>query len=395
MEKIFKPGDKIVGKTTDGKDLATHTYNSLGVCGKYFIAKNVIYDENNDRIYLDTDSWRHECFIKDIRHYSEFEDDYQNVLDIEVGDTVRCISENKSEFKDYAGGGWEKGLEFKVSRVNNHYDYKLYFGGKNGNGVYSDAVRLVKKFNPLKDNNVEITNLVGKPELFEIGDWYKFTWNTGVSMYGRCDKIRDDLMHFKEVIQKSGSNSKEFEYVERAGMWNIKRPISIVTADMNEIFPYLSMKEEKPKDASAFILGQWYKIIWYKYPLIEQYGHTCYIKIKGIDYKKNVIYFEEGIIKDKYGKFLGEIDIADAFITEANYEAEYLNDFILDLVLNKPLTPKDVFKKDDTPIAMGKGILNQVELNNEPTEKYKGKSKNSKQYNLIIIKVSKEKLIKK
>lgn len=78
---------------------------------------------------------------------SEFleEIDYQNVLDIEVGDTVRCISENKSEFNNYAGFGWEADLEFVVSRVDKHNKYNVYFGGKRGQGVYSDAVRLVKK----------------------------------------------------------------------------------------------------------------------------------------------------------------------------------------------------------------------------------------------------------
>ena len=78
---------------------------------------------------------------------SEFleEIDYQNVLDIEVGDTVRCISENKSEFNNYPTIGWEADLEFVVSRVDKYNKYNVYFGGKRGQGVYSDAVRLVKK----------------------------------------------------------------------------------------------------------------------------------------------------------------------------------------------------------------------------------------------------------
>jgi hypothetical protein len=75
--------------------------------------------------------------------------DYQNIMDIEVGDTVRCISEDRSEFSSLgAGSGWEKDLKFKVTAI--HYDTScnIYYGGKNNNGVYSDAVRLVKKANP-------------------------------------------------------------------------------------------------------------------------------------------------------------------------------------------------------------------------------------------------------
>jgi hypothetical protein len=74
--------------------------------------------------------------------------DYQNVMDIEVGDTVRCISENKSKFNGDAGCGWQKDLEFKVTDIEDCITHRIYFGGKNGNGVYSDAVKLVKKANP-------------------------------------------------------------------------------------------------------------------------------------------------------------------------------------------------------------------------------------------------------
>lgn len=69
--------------------------------------------------------------------------DYQNVLDIEVGDTVRCISENKSKFATKAGHGWQANLEFVVTEIHKYGEHNVYF--YNGQGVFSDAVRLVKR----------------------------------------------------------------------------------------------------------------------------------------------------------------------------------------------------------------------------------------------------------
>lgn len=83
------------------------------------------------------------------------EEDYQNVMDIEVGDTVKCISEEKSRFGDFMYG-FESDFEFVVTEVHDYNTYKVYFGGKDKAGVYSDAVRLVKR----KDSNLIIDDLV-------------------------------------------------------------------------------------------------------------------------------------------------------------------------------------------------------------------------------------------
>jgi hypothetical protein len=71
--------------------------------------------------------------------------DYQNVLDIQVGDIVQCISENKSRFCSDAGNGWQKDLIFLVTKVAEYGNHNVYFGGKNTNGVYSDSIKLVKR----------------------------------------------------------------------------------------------------------------------------------------------------------------------------------------------------------------------------------------------------------
>jgi hypothetical protein len=86
------------------------------------------------------------CFLSDLERYTE-EEDYQNLTDLEVGDTVRCISKNKSrispETASSAGTGWKKDHEFVIDYVSSTPEGKVYWSGNYG--VYSDAVRLVKK----------------------------------------------------------------------------------------------------------------------------------------------------------------------------------------------------------------------------------------------------------
>lgn len=74
------------------------------------------------------------------------ETDYLNILNIEVGDIVKCVSDrNVTKFANYNGAGWESDLEFIVTKIDGYSEYKVYFGGKDNNGVFSDAVRLVKR----------------------------------------------------------------------------------------------------------------------------------------------------------------------------------------------------------------------------------------------------------
>ena len=138
-ELKFKPGDKIYGKSTHGTDIAKFIK-------KEYTTIEAILEVDEDVIQFTVeelpDYWK--CNLKDIHHY----EDYQNVMDIEVGDTVKCISENKSNFGNSAGFGWKANLEFKVTKIVDYTKCKVYFGGKNNNGVYSDAVRLVKRKEP-------------------------------------------------------------------------------------------------------------------------------------------------------------------------------------------------------------------------------------------------------
>ena len=138
-ELKFKPGDKICGKSTQGTDIAKFIKKEYTT-----IVEILEVDEGKIRFTVEGSHGYWECNLKDIYHY----EDYQNIMDIEVGDTVRCISKNKSKFDSYAGDGWKPDLEFKVTKIVDYIEFKVYVGGKNTSGVYSDAVRLVKRKEP-------------------------------------------------------------------------------------------------------------------------------------------------------------------------------------------------------------------------------------------------------
>lgn len=59
---------------------------------------------------------------------------------IEVGDTVRC-----SDVMAVCADGWEAGLEYVVTDINEYETGNVYFGGWCGSGVYAQDVELVKK----------------------------------------------------------------------------------------------------------------------------------------------------------------------------------------------------------------------------------------------------------
>lgn len=83
---------------------------------------------------------------KDInKEFSIYEEEYENLLDIEVGDIVRCTFKYKSDFSKYPVVGWKAGLEFKVHKIRKLGVFNIYLGAFGGNGVYSDTIKLVKR----------------------------------------------------------------------------------------------------------------------------------------------------------------------------------------------------------------------------------------------------------
>lgn len=94
-----------------------------------------------------------ECTLEEIQQYlPEGHLDktivYENILDINVGDTVKCTPKCMSKC-GIPGVGFSPNLEFVVtkieSRVNPEGKFNIYFGGEDGHGVFSDTVKLVKR----------------------------------------------------------------------------------------------------------------------------------------------------------------------------------------------------------------------------------------------------------
>jgi len=121
------------------------------------------------------------------------EEEYQNVMDIEEGDTVKCVSKaNVTKFAGDNGMGWEANLEFVVTSLSAYSDHNIYFGGKNAHGVYSDAVRLVKR----KDEFILPEKWYIRTENMtkEIKEWFcitaSYSFAFGLSCYGNYSTIR-------------------------------------------------------------------------------------------------------------------------------------------------------------------------------------------------------------
>ena len=139
---------------------------------------------------------------------------YQNVTDINVGDIVKCISENRSRYASNAGAGWRKDLEFKVTRKEKSMapECYIYFGGKNDNGVYSDAVRLVRR-NSLEWKEGAYVRYKGTKN--NNGSWERYFGSYGVKAgdVGIIKKLLSDgLIYVKDNIRNEkidGSLSAE------------------------------------------------------------------------------------------------------------------------------------------------------------------------------------------
>ena len=78
--------------------------------------------------------------IENNRYYANIKAEYFELLEpveeeLKEGDWVMCIG-NSSKCQHGTSLGWEKGLVYQITSIDNYGDYKILFGGKDDNGVY-------------------------------------------------------------------------------------------------------------------------------------------------------------------------------------------------------------------------------------------------------------------
>lgn len=328
MEHKFKAGDKIVGKTAIGIDLAT-VYKET----PYFVPD--IVSSTPDYIALKDQTFTYLCKPGDIRLFSEFEDAYQNPTDIQVGDTVRCISENKSKFSYVGAFGWEKDLEFKVTEVNDYGSYKVYFGGRGGNGVYSDAVRLVKRADPksLDAECPELEDIIEHESKTEVYPEYVQAPEDGAD-------IAKDALYKVENPTTSGFYIIDDRGTIRFCLWKGCACISL--KDWIQI-PNNVYSEPSVEERAIYAPGNWVKFTWNK--------DYSFAKVR--EFKDGKVYFDEVISTEKgkhtYKKRSAHWIVANASKTElVRVEAiqEYLPDDHQDKIpIPPPEAPFNTWKR--------------------------------------------------
>lgn len=174
--------------------------------------------------------------------FPETKDDYLNVRDIKVGDTVICIEKNESKFNrlDGAGAGWFANYEFKVTDITVSGAYNIYFGGKGGNGVYSDAVRLVKR-KADKVPTITVSNLTPN-------EWYTITTNSG-DRYTAKFKTIDGKKIIASSYYCSNNDNTKTGHIYLCDGQDIS---SIVKADMDEVYKHFP--KEQPFSVGTYIV---------------------------------------------------------------------------------------------------------------------------------------------
>jgi len=103
----------------------------------------------------------------------EVKNDYQNLTELEVGDIVKCISEDNGKFG--TSYGFKKDLQFTISKVDKYKANSVYWSNDFSKGVQSDVIRLVKKGSnsippPLQATS-KVEPMVEEQWIPQVGDW--------------------------------------------------------------------------------------------------------------------------------------------------------------------------------------------------------------------------------
>lgn len=180
-----------------------------------------------------------------------------NLLDVEVGDTVRCIENNNSKYNKKGGSGWSKNYEFVINKIHNYSGHNVYFP-KKGSGVYSEFVELVKKGKSKEELNKEEL-LEEAKKIYPVGTEFKCVNNNPKDLHKCIIKDHND-----------------FQLITLSGKWSIYHGNNwIFMGDRNQWAEIISLPEDKvafedPFNSDMFknayydeitpIVGRWYDI---------------------------------------------------------------------------------------------------------------------------------------
>jgi hypothetical protein len=179
--------------------------------------------------------------------------EYQNLLDIEVGDIVKCNPSWKSKFSPAQACGWKKDLEFKVERIDDYPTYKVYFGEDTGGGVYSDNITLVKKNN---------SNMDFKVKDWVIGDWiYTIAPGGNDSSHKEFKKYYEGIGELIQIDHFSRSSYEDYNVaVSKEGhvLYIEQYPQYFRKATKEEVES--KMRESEKSEYYEYKVGDWVKL---------------------------------------------------------------------------------------------------------------------------------------
>lgn len=159
---------------------------------------------------------------------------------IEKGMLVRCIGDGKSQYGSYAGAGWEKDLEFIVKKVDDYVKYSIVFGGKKGQGVYSDCIEVIKASVKTGEIDMQVVQAECKKK-FPIGCTFKNT-------VGETYTLEDDSAVYQIINTR---DTKQIYAHGGAGLlYKDGKFATLIEQSSPQMTPYILNKEELLAEAA-------------------------------------------------------------------------------------------------------------------------------------------------
>lgn len=109
------------------KSISGHTYELIQDGSVYSIHGSSIWASSGYGLLYESGKWAE--LLEECKSSEPVEEE------LKEGDWVICIGEEDT-CKYGTSSGWEKGLVYQINWIDNYYNHKILFGGKDGNGVY-------------------------------------------------------------------------------------------------------------------------------------------------------------------------------------------------------------------------------------------------------------------